>query len=111
LYDVDTIAGTYQDQVQIFLNGSGTVAATGAGKVFPTVTLGPGATVTHPNAALATFVGGSNVAGDSTAGNVALTSDTTTAISTVTIKFTDVLGAVPGSIQWVGIGDLSFCPT
>lgn len=107
LLDIDT--GQYVDQAEVFINGSATRATTGAGGVFPTVVLGPGPSVTQPTAGTALFQGGAAVAGNSTAGNVTLTSDTTTNITTVRVRFTDVRGSAPGTIQWVGIGDLTFC--
>lgn len=107
LLDIDT--GQYIDQAEVFINGSNTVAATGPGQTFPTVVLGPGPTVTQPNTAQARFVGGSAVGSGSTEGNVTLTSNTTTNITTVRVRFTDVRGSAPGTIQWVGIGDLQFC--
>lgn len=112
LLDIDT--GSYVDQAEVFINGSGTVASTGPGGTFPTVALGPGASVTQPSATQARFVGGGAVGSGSTAGNATITSNTTTNITTVRVRFTDVSGTPPGStapgtIQWVGIGDLQFC--
>jgi hypothetical protein len=107
LLDIDT--GQYVDQAEVFINGSATAATTGPSQTFPTVVLGPSPSVTQPTAGVARFVGGAAVAGTGTGGNVTLTSNTTTNITTVRVRFTDVRGSAPGTIQWVGIGDLTFC--
>jgi hypothetical protein len=112
LLDVDTIANTYRDQARVFVNTAvttGTPASTGVGGIFPTVTIPAGGTVSQPTAGQAIFNGGSNVAGTANTGNVTLTSNATTDITSFTILFTDILGSAPQSIQWIGISNLTFC--
>ena len=107
LLDVDVgSTSTYTDQVQIFLNGSGTAATTGAAGVFTTSTVG--ANASQPTAGSARYVGTANTAATSTAANVTLASNNSFNITTVRVLFTDI-SAGPTSIQWVGISDLSFC--
>lgn len=105
LLDVDN--ASYTDQAEVFVNGSGTRATTGAGGIFTTVTLGGG--VTQPTAGTARFVGTGNTAANSAASNVTLGSNNSTDITSVRVRFTDILAGGPTSIQWIGIGDLTFC--
>lgn len=105
LLDVDN--ASYTDQVEVFVNGSGTRATTGAGGIFTTVTLGGG--VSQPTGGTARFVGTGNTGATSAASNVTLGSNNSTNITSVRIRFTDVLAGGPTSVQWIGISDLTFC--
>ncbi len=110
LLDVDYINGYYHDEVRIFTNTAlvtGTPASTGVGGVFPTVSIPTGGTSPSPPPArrsstgTATWVRRHN-------GNLTLTSNATTNITSITFQFVNI-GGTPNSIQCVGISDLTFC--
>jgi hypothetical protein len=112
LYDIDSASGEYQDQVQVFINGSTTEATLGAGGN-ATATLavaGATSTIQNPLAATAIFKAKANssAAASSQNGNVNLQFNSTNSITTVRVRFQDISGG-PTTVQWVGIGDLSFC--
>ena len=109
LLDIDS-SGTYRDRAEVRINGSATPASTGAGGVFTVSTIATGNSYTQPNAALARFEADNpsqSVAASGTEGNVTLTSNATTDITTFTVFFQNM--GTPSSIQWIGIGDLTFC--
>jgi len=112
LLDIDS-ANSYRDQVQIFINGNLLTPATvGAGQDITLATrVGGGAsTVTVPGAA-ATFtaINGMSAAANTTDGNLALQFNPNNNVTSVRVRFTDILAGGPTSVQWVGIGDLTFC--
>lgn len=106
LLDVDN-GGGYTDQVDVFVNGSSTRATTGGSGTFGTPVLGGG--VSQPTAGTARFVGTGDTAANSTVSNVTLASNATDDITSVRIRFTDLQTPRPTTIQWIGIGDLTFC--
>lgn len=107
LLDVDLSSGNYRDQVEVFINGSGTVASTGAGGTFTTASVG--STVQQVTAGQARWRGTNSADANSTTSNVTLGSNNTTDITQVRVRFVDILGSAPQTIQWIGIGDLTFC--
>lgn len=111
LLDCDSLSGNYRDRVEVRINGSASPASTGPGGVFTVSTITAANSYTQPNAALARFDADANqgVANNATAGNVTLTSNSSTDITSVTVQFSDIRGAAPQTVQWVGIGDLTFC--
>ena len=83
-------------------------------------TVSLGTAVSQPVAGRACFQGSGSVGPTSTAGNAALQFRPDLLINQVTVRFRDQLGNTggglasfgttdPGTIQWVGIGDLTFC--
>ena len=110
LYDIDS-AGSYRDQVHVFINGSATEATLGAGQ--NAIATLPGATPTvagtrRPRRSSA----------PSTAPRPPPTATTATStcsslaalsITQVRVRFNDILATAPTTVQWVGIGNLTFC--
>jgi hypothetical protein len=114
LYDIDASNNNYRDQVQVFINASATEATVGPGLNCTATLPGGGAsTVTTPLAATAIFraIAGQSAAANSVNGNVNLQFLASLSITQVRVRFQDILGAAPATVQWVGIGDMSFCKT
>jgi len=121
LLDVDTNGTGYLDRVYVGINGAvmqSGAATTGAGNDF-TFTLG-GGNVVQAITGRAVFQGTGSATATSPSANVTLTSRAGLNISSVTVRFRDQLGnatgdinsagtTLPSTIQWVGIGDLTFC--
>jgi hypothetical protein len=111
LYDIDSASGEYQDQVQVFINGSATEATLGAGgQATATLAVAAGTSTVQALGATAIFKAKTNssAAANSQNGNVNLQFNSTNSITTVRVRFQDISGG-PTTVQWVGIGDLSFC--
>lgn len=108
LLDVDQ--GDYTDVVSVYLNGSPTVATTtGATPDFTTVTRGPDTPFrVNQTAGVATFTGTGSTAATDSNSNVFLATRAALDIYTVRVRFSNS-GGNPGTVQWVGIGDLEFC--
>lgn len=107
LLDVDD-GGGYTDQVDVYVNGSASIASTGAGGTFGVP--GTGSGVSQPNASIARFVGTGDTGASDPASNVSLASNNSTDITSVRIRFTDIQSPRPTTIQWIGIGNItSFC--
>ena len=113
LYDVDS-AGSYRDQVSVAINGN---AVTTPVTLAPTpspqaVATRPGATPTMnqpTNSAVISAISGSSAASNSTNGNIALQFSNGVDVNRVRVRFTDMGAAAPTTIQWVGIGNMTFC--
>lgn len=110
--DIDSSTGNYRDRVEVAINGNpittlvtlGATSEAVATRVGGTPTMGaPGAT------ARIDALTNSSADASSTNGNLLLQFNTGVAVSSVRIRFTDIRGAAPATVQWVGIGDLSFC--
>ncbi len=124
LLDVDQSASgsppNYIDRIYVSINGNSPVVAPATTGVGNDLTFTTGGSVSQFGVTNAVFQGSANVGASSTAANVDLQFRPTLDITSVTVRFQDQRGnpsggwgvggtSAPQTIQWVGIGDLSFC--
>jgi hypothetical protein len=112
LYDIDASTGNYRDEVHVYINGTATEATLGAGANATATRPGAAPTVAAPGAtAIFQANAGSSAAANSNNGNIDLQFAANLSINQVRVRFVDTLGSAPQTVQWVGIGNLTFCKT
>ena len=122
LLDVDASTNNYRDQAAVSINGNAVttpvtlgVAAQaqaflcGAGSPVGTCTTSTPTIATPGATAVFQANAGQSSDASSNRGVVRMVFNSGVNVNRVRIRFTDILGSAPQTIQWIGIGPLTFC--
>jgi hypothetical protein len=116
IYDLDSTSGSYRDQVTVAINGAAitspvTLAPASNPQAVATRAVADAiSTITQPTGtAVINAKSNASSAASSVNGNIQLAFQPTLNVNSVRVRFADISGDDPTTIQWVGIGDLTFC--